>query len=1261
MKEVLENISFNFLTGQGEMAARIRNFDWEQTSIGPPGTWSQSLQAVLGMMLSNRFPMLLWWGDQYIQLYNDAYIPVLGAKHPWGLGKKLSECWNEIWDVLQPLVDKPYHGGAATWMDDIELLVNRKGVDEETHFTIAYSPVPDHSVSGGIGGVLATVTEITGQILSNRALDTLSKINLQGIHIQSEDDVYKEVCKALSDNNKDFPFAVIYKIHDDRTMIRACASFGFEESGSFVSDYVSYSPYQSHPDTAHISRALTENVIIVSENNNQWPGLPKGAWSKETKRIAYAPIKIPNKKFSHAILVVGLNPYREFDDQYKKFVHLVAERVAQGVTNVLDYEAERKRVEEIEALDKAKTLFFSNISHEFRTPLTLILGSIEQVLMDRNTIPENVNRIGIAQRNSLRLLRLVNSLLDFSSIESGKLKGNFMLTNISEYTKNIASNFQSLVEKAGLEFEINADAVIQPIYVDRSMWEKIVFNLLSNAFKYTLNGKITLDISSETDGFVLRITDTGIGIPQQELSKIFERFHRVENTKGRTFEGTGIGLSLVKELVSLHNGNIAVKSAEGKGTSFTVKIPFGKDHLPFTQVSKTEQYLDKFSSDVFTGETISLLESTVPANRFLQKNFLQNELVLIVDDNADMRNYLQSLISEFFRTTTAANGMEALHEINKEMPSLILSDIMMPVMDGIQLAKEVKQNPRTQHIPVVLLTARAGEESRIEGYDINADDYLVKPFSSKELLARIRSQLNLSKKRIEFTLELEERVVKRTKELQQQKDFIENIINSSNEWMCVYNLDKQVILINDSALKAMVMKRTGVIGKAYTELYPEAAGTKADRDLELALQGEYIKNDIYFSPRVNRWTQNYLTPLKDKTGTVYGALAIVHDLTDMVKTQIELKKSREHFLLLFNISPVAKTISYAEDGTVVDVNPAWEKLFGRKREDILGKNAEQIGFSSREAREENVRRVAGNGGQLHGFEQEFKLGNDKIIYTYTSAVTLELDGKKCYLAAYFDITQRKKAEEELIESSHLLALKNTELEKLNKDLESFTYITSHDLQEPLRKISTFINLIEKNNFEKGSIEKYFEKINASAQRMRALISSVLEYNGITRANEQFIPIDLNKTLEDVLSDFEFLIKDKEAAIQSDYLPVINSTASLMHQLFSNIIGNSIKFSERKPEINIAVKKISGDVSLHSNLSPVKTYFQLTFTDNGIGFDTKYAEQIFKPFQRLHNRERYAGTGIGLSIVQKIVERHDGFIAVESKDGEGSKFTIWLEE
>jgi signal transduction histidine kinase len=408
-------------------------------------------------------------------------------------------------------------------------------------------------------------------------------------------------------------------------------------------------------------------------------------------------------------------------------------------------------------LDAAKTAFFSNISHEFRTPLTLMLGPLEDLLADTCVSQERRLLLAMARDNALRLLKLVNALLDFSRLEAGRLRASYAPLDLARATAELAGMFEAAAHKAGLDLKIDCPPLSDDAWLDRDMWEKVVTNLVSNALKFTPHGQVAVRTGESGDRFVLEVSDTGVGIPEAELSRVFERFHRVASTWARSHEGTGIGLALVRDLVEIHGGRVTAKSEPGRGTTFTVEIPKGTAHLPADALSPTP-----------ADPTISrnALAHVVEADRWagdakpatpeqLQAPTPSRARVLVVDDNADLRSYVSALLAPHYEVSTAPDGLGALDLVRAQPPDIVLSDVMMPKLDGFGLVRALRGNPATASLPIILLSARAGEEAAVEGLSAGVDDYLAKPFTARELLARIRTHVDLARARRAWMEELE--------------------------------------------------------------------------------------------------------------------------------------------------------------------------------------------------------------------------------------------------------------------------------------------------------------------------------------------------------------------------------------------------------------------------------------------------------------------------------------------------------------------------
>jgi len=511
-----------------------------------------------------------------------------------------------------------------------------------------------------------------------------------------------------------------------------------------------------------LAAAQRGEPALVDLDRARFPGLPAGPWREPPAQALVLPLAQQGGA-PYGFLVVGLNRYRPLDEGYRAFASLVAGHLAAGIAGVRSYQDQRRRAEALAELDRAKTPFFANISHEFRTPLTLIMGparELQRLLADAG--PRVREELDAISRNGLRLGRLVNTLLDFSRIEAGRMRASYEPSDLAQLTAELASVFRSAVDRAGLSFEVDCPPLPELVYLDRGMWEKVVLNLLSNALKFTFDGAIRVAVRAEVGRAVVTGADTGTGVPAGEMPRLFERFHRIENARARSNEGSGIGLALVQELVQLHGGTITAASAEGAGTTFTIGLPFGRAHLPADAVDAAGHPATMpGSADPFVQEALRWLPGAGPDDEDAAPvaDALPDETsgrmnavrvlparVLVADDNADMREYLARLLrSAGHQVTLVTDGQAALAAVQAGVPDLIISDVMMPRLDGLGLVAAVRANTRSAGTPALLLSARAGQEASIEGLRAGADDYLVKPFSADELLARVRSNLDMAR------------------------------------------------------------------------------------------------------------------------------------------------------------------------------------------------------------------------------------------------------------------------------------------------------------------------------------------------------------------------------------------------------------------------------------------------------------------------------------------------------------------------------------
>ena len=597
------------------MAERIRGFDWSRTPLGPSEGWSPALRTTVGLMLANRFPMLLWWGPDYICIYNDAYIPILGLKHPNALGLPVRECWSEIWDILKPLIDTPFSGGPSTWIEDFELHIQRSGFTEETHFTVAYSPAPDAATPSGIGGVLATVHEISQKVVAERRVSILRDLGTEAAENTAEE-TCRVAVQTLARHSKDVPFALLYLVDPDGAHARLAGAAGTEPGQGASPQVVSLDPAGTDQGWPLAVAFRGHGIVEVTNLSSRFDAVPVGPWPEPPHAAVLLPLRSNKADKPFGLIVGGVSSRLKLDEQYKSFYELAANQIATTIAKARAYEEERKRAEALAEIDRVKTAFFSNVSHEFRTPLTLMLGPLEELKRELGRTPDAQSsppyqQVDLIQRNGLRLLKLVNTLLDFSRIEAGRVRAAYEPVDLSAFTAELASVFRSAVEQAGLRLDIDCPPMSEPAYVDREMWEKIVLNLVSNAFKFTFEGVIEVKLRNSGTHFELTVRDTGTGIPADELPKLFERFHRVAGARGRTYEGSGIGLALVQDLVRLHGGAVAAESTYGEGTTFCVRIPLGRSHLSQAQVgSAAARVSTAIGSQSFVEEALRWLPDT---------------------------------------------------------------------------------------------------------------------------------------------------------------------------------------------------------------------------------------------------------------------------------------------------------------------------------------------------------------------------------------------------------------------------------------------------------------------------------------------------------------------------------------------------------------------------------------------------------------------------------------------------------------------------
>lgn len=982
------DIRQRLFAGDGEMCALMRSHDWSQTPLGPVEQWPQSLRTTVSIMLNSRYPMFTFWGPHLVKLYNDAYRPVLGStKHPQALGKPGPEVWPEIWDSIGPLVNQVILEGKATWSDNLPLFMHRSGYLEEVYFTFSYSPVRDET--GAVAGMFCACTETTQQVLGERRLRTLRDLAAHTGEAKTAAAACDIALTTLANNPADLPFALLYLIDAQGHQLQLAGATGIA-SDTPASPAVIHLRQSDHPSPWPLAQVIdTATVARIDDLIPRFGALTGGLWPESPHTALILPVASPGQERPTSLLVVGISPRRALDDDYQGFLELVARQVAAAITDARAHEIERQRAESLAEIDRAKTIFFNNVSHEFRTPLTLMLGPLEEVL---ERLAQNHNggqaadrlllhqQLQVVHRNGLRLLKLVNTLLDFSRIEAGRIQAVYQPTDLSCFTAELASSFRSLIERAGLNFQVDCPPLPQPIYVDREMWEKIVLNLLSNAFKFTLNGQINLSLQwlevdlaapSPQPAVRLAISDTGIGISATELPHLFERFHRVRGAQGRSFEGTGIGLSLVQELVALHGGRVEVTSAPGQGSCFTVILPAGWSHLPADRLCQ-----DRFSPSPNIA-TEAIVRSTRPvleeAWRWLPETTIAAEdpvvsipesiptfagpppdsddpipRILVADDNADMRSYLRRLLANHYQVDTVPDGMAALAAISQHRPDLVLTDIMMPRLDGLGLLQRLRQNPATQDLPVVLLSARAGSDDRVEGLEATADDYLTKPFSAKELLACIQANLKLARIRHQAAqreCELRSTVEQAHQAAASTATRLVQVLETMGDTFITLDRNWQITYQNAVSEKLNGKPRQAILGQCYWDEWPDTIGTPLETEFRRAMaenESVHFEHHIFTASGQEQWLEVHAYPADE------GLNVFFHDITERrrIETRLQVQQGQLQQQLaeietIYQSAPIGLNV-LDRDLRFVRVNQRLAEINGFSMADHIGRTVREL-------------------------------------------------------------------------------------------------------------------------------------------------------------------------------------------------------------------------------------------------------------------------------------------------------------------------------
>ncbi|CAG8540921.1 6752_t:CDS:10 [Paraglomus occultum] len=1219
----------NNLDGEQSVAEIVRNFDWASTPLGPMDSWPRWLKILTDLCLNAVFPMVLFIGHDRIFIYNQMWIQIIQANHPC-IGTSATHTYSELRDVLVPIFELTLKG-QGQYSEDCCMPLIRSGYKEEAYFSYSHSPL--YTDTGEIGGTVAFAHETTK---SNQNDDGVAKrARLEATTFDND-----LVCVKKADGTEEYMYIhgqSSRDIPDD--LLKTPDVIVMPDSEG---DIVHLDSYSTNAVPWPVERAMCSSGNVIIQ-------LP------DESRTLLCPVTSISggKDVLTAVMICGINKHRALDKDYEEFFQLIVKHVSFVFTNAVLRKEEQRQRNMLAELDRQKIAFFENISHSLRSPLTLMLSPLEEGIELCPKKSPVLNYLKLIQNNYRRLLSLINSLLQFAHIEAGRIHACFCATNIAKLTVELAASFESMAKALGLYYKLDIPSdeelcqINQKMFLDQDMYEKILFNLCSNAFNYTQTGGVTVRLLVERngnkEGVVLEVSDTGVGIADNHLSNIFQRFYRVESQQSRShYEGTGIGLALVKEFVTRHGGEISVKSQLNVGSTFRVWLPSGSDHLPRKQVylkSKRDEsklnaeyreqinlninlYLYECMQRVRESESSSPQTSEgdyqhspmqidyeslsfTSSPRADERSALRmkpsdvefeatRKYILVVDDNADMRNYLNTLIEKQFACICAADGYEALKIVrnSQRLPDLILSDVMMPNMDGFELLKALRGNPATQAIPVILLSARSGEAS-IEGLEKGADDYIIKPFNARELMARIHVNLKLSHVRRQLMAEQQHQL-----EIKQLLFTISNKIHSGfgiQETLDTAVSEIKKVLICDSLLIIQDISENESIG------------------------GKVMAAS--------------LSPM-DNSIEIVGR--IFHEEQQQTETTTDFSPATNPRLLLHHCDGHIEPDSLLSD--ITSCSDCESKVLNQR-----------VSFLSAA-----IYLKSSPWGWIIAYRQPYHK------WTESETNFLHQVSNQISLAISHAILVEKKLKQE----AQVKAIEET-----NRTKGQILAGTSHELRNLLGTITGALSAFEGTQLT-AEQQDMVEVMSRASDVVMSVVNDILDTakldaQKLTLINRVF---DLWALVEKTVTTFGERVGAKELELIVLYDPetlsrYVKTDPERLQQVIMNLLSNAIKFTDNG-EIVIKLSIRNGEDMMVDDNPDSNKLLCVEVSDTGVGIDPASIKHIWENFSQgdasmTRGRD---GTGLGLSLCKSLVELNGGKIGVDSKIGIGSKFWFtWIIE
>jgi len=1271
-----------FPSGGGEMGELIRSMDWSRTPIGPAEVWSPALRMVVNLMMANRFPMVLWWGPQFVQLYNDPYRPIPGDKHPRSMGQLARECWCEIWHVIGPLIETPFRGGPATWMEDILLEINRHGFVEETHFTIAYSPVPDETAPNGIGGVLATVHEITGKVVGDRRILALRDLGAGSAEARTAEENCVIAAQTLAKHPKDVPFAALYLVDPDGRRARLAGTAGIEAGHPASPAEIALDGGEADSALWPLSATRQSEVLQIVTGLPALLGnrVPAGPWSDPPSTAAVVPIRSTRAYRLAGFLVAGISPRLRFDSQYRDFLELVTSQIGNGIANARSYEEEKRRAEALAEVDRAKPTFFSNVSNEFRTPLAWMPGPRGDLVADSEGRLPSEDREQIASETRFAP---GDRLPPAASFGNPVPRPKIVLADEQERERLT----KELEERVG-ELHAVLDAAPIGIWIAH---DPECNSITGNAYANRLmqvppGGNVSCSAGPEHVAVSYRVLRGGKELQPAEMPA------QLAAATGKPVPSEALEIRFADGR-SVHLLEAAVPLLDGEGR-VRGAIAAAAD---VSQLTRVEEALR--AAEELAHQRLAEIED-------LYRNAPVGLCVL----DRDLR-FLR--INE---RLAEINGIPAADHIGKTVRAVLpaLADVVEPGMRRIlktgeprldvEIVSETPARPGVQRVWLEQWLPIKDFEGRVTGLSIVVEEITARKQAEQDL-RRLANELELERGRLQAVFE------------------------NMEEAVGLWSADGKLVSVNDATVRLYGFETKEQMLKHLSEYADVKVRTLDGRELPQeewpparVLRGESFSNWELeqFIPSINKRFigSNSGSPVRDASGNIVLGVVALHDITALhdarraaernlqererlleevrtaekwlrmdLEAMTRLQQVGSLFLqegnleeVLSEIIDAAISISGADFGDIqiidaksLDLKIAAQRGFPEWWMDCWdcvprGQGACGVAF------ERGARVIVEDVEQSPPFvgtealEVQLRAG----VRAVQSTPLVSRSGRPLgvlsthwktpgrpdqRLLSLLDLLGRQAADIiERAQNEEALRAANAQLLEADRRKNQFLAMLSHELRNPLAPIKNSLYVLDRAVPGGDQARRAQEVISRQADQLARLVDDLLDVTRITRGKIQLQRqrLELNELVCRAIDDHRSDFAKQEVALE--LVPAasplyVNGDRNRLAQVIGNLLQNAAKFTGRKGVTRIAVET---DGAARRAIVRV--------TDTGIGMTQQMLSRLFEPFSQADETldRSKGGLGLGLALVKGLAELHDGDVSAHSEGlGRGAEFTVRL--